>query len=383
MRRPQGRLGGQPHVRRRASPVLVRNHETRKSAAGFTMIELVVSIGIIGLLMALILPAVNNAREASRRIQCAVNVKQLALAILNRMEQEKRFPAAWYWGGVDAANVGPHHNWVVDILPWIDQKTIADRWNHNELAEFPANQALAQTHLAVLSCPSDISVTGGGDLSYAVNGGVGHSTVSSGILDCIVDPFSIPFDINGNGLACTAPAVDDGSPSDRQLFLSIGLCFGENWGVLIAPGGTGTVRHHRAATIRDGFSNTLMLLENIRVGVDPATPQSNWASVTPRHTQVFFSHRICRDNSCSAGNVDLALANAGAHRINSGRTAPEGESPWASSFHKEGVNVAFADGRVQFLSESIDGRVYYNLFTPDGMKFVGTPLDGGALSGDF
>ncbi len=368
---------------RRADVGAVRSRRRPFAAGGFTLIELIVSIGIISLLMALILPAVNNAREASRRIQCANNVKQLALAMLNTAEQKKRFPAAWYWGGVDPGNLGPHHNWVVDILPWIDQKNIADRWNHDELMGSPANQALANTHLAVLSCPSDISITGGGDLSYVVNGGVGQSTAMSGILDCIVDPFGTPFDINGNGLSCTAPAVDDGSPSDRDLFRSIGLFFGENWGVLVAPGGTGTLRHHTTATIRDGFSNTLMVLENIRVGVNPATPETNWASVAARQVQVNFSHRICRDNSCAAGNVDFTLANAGNHRINSGRTAPEGESPWASSFHGAGVNVAFADGRVQFLSENIDGAVYYNLFTPDGLTFVGTPLDAGVTSSDF
>ncbi len=355
----------------------------RSADRGFTLIELIVSIGIISLLMALILPAVNNAREASRRVQCANNVKQLALAMLNTAEQKKRFSAAWYWGGVDPANLGQHHNWVVDLLPWIDQKNIADRWNHDELAGFPENQTLANTHLAVLACPSDISVTGGGDLSYAVNGGVGASTARPGILDCIVDPFDTPFDINGNGLSCTAPAVDDGSPSDRELFRSIGLCFGENWGVLVEPGGTGTLRHHTSATIRDGFSNTLMILENLRVGVDPAMPGTTWGSVGPLTTQVFFSHRICRDNSCSAGNVAFFLANAGDHRINAGRTAPEGDSPFASSFHNAGVNVAFADGRVQFLSENIDGRVYYNLFTPDGLTFVGTPLDAGVTSSDF
>jgi len=59
---------------------------------------------------------------------------------------------------------------------------------------------------------------------------------------------------------------------------------------------------------------------------------------------------------------------------------PEGESPWPNSFHPGGVTVGFADGHVQFLNETIDGRVYYNLMTPQGSRLTGLPLDGGILS---
>jgi hypothetical protein len=75
--------------------------------------------------------------------------------------------------------------------------------------------------------------------------------------------------------------------------------------------------------------------------------------------------------------VKFQLANAEEHAINSGRTAPEGESPWPNSFHPGGVCVSFGDGRAQFLSESIDGRVFYNQMTPDGVYLQGTSLDAG------
>ena len=173
---------------------------------GFTLIELLVSISVIAVLMSLILPAVNNAREAARRTECLNNVKNLSLALLNVTEAKKRFPAAAYWGGPDKNNPGPHHNWVVEILSWIDRRDLADRWDHGQQLTFPANLALADTHIQVLACPSDYSTDGRGDLSYALNGGIGESTLLNSVQDCIVDPFNLVLDLNGNGQVCVAAA---------------------------------------------------------------------------------------------------------------------------------------------------------------------------------
>ena len=351
--------------------------------SGFTLIELLVSISIIALLMALILPAVNNAREAARRTQCLNNIRNVALAVLTSTEQQKRFPAAAYWGGPDKNNPGPHHNWVVDILPWIDRRDLADRWDHDRLLTDIANQKIAETHIRVLVCPSDITADGRGDLSYSVNGGIGESTVMHGIQDCIVDPFSHVLDLNGNGLVCVSSTDPDGSPSDREIYLRLGLFFNENRGFRNSPGYQGTVRHHTTASVTDGMSNTLLLGENIRTGYDPYSPGSNWATADSRRTKFYFSHRICQNNVCSSGSVNFAMANAGEHRINSGVNEAEGESPWLNSFHPGGAVVAFADGRVQLLSQDIDGRVFFNLMTPQGTRLIHTALDAGVTTDDF
>ena len=263
---------------------------------GFTLIELLVSISIIAVLMSLILPAVNNAREAARRTECLNNVKNISLAILNATETKKRFPAAAYWGGPDKNVPGPHHNWVVEILPLIDRRDLADRWDHGQLLNFPANQALAEHHVKVLACPSDYTTDGQGDLSYALNGGIGESTVLNGVQDCIVDPFNQVLDLNGNGQTCLGSDIEDGSPSDRNVYFRLGLFFNENWGYESTPGYKGTKRFHTTATVVDGMSNTLMVAENVRTGYDPNAPNSNWASPDSRRTKFYFSHTICKDN---------------------------------------------------------------------------------------
>ena len=128
------------------------------------------------------------------------------------------------------------------------------------------------------------------------------------------------------------------------------------------------------------MSNTLLLAENVRTGYDPVTANSNWGSCDTRRTKVYFSDRICTNNLCAPGNVDFSRANSGDHAINSGRNAAEGQSPWPNSFHPGGVCVGFADGRAQFLNESISGQVYVQLMTPQGTRLVGSPLDAGVLN---
>ena len=355
------------HWRRR---VIVRQR------SAFTLIELLITISIISLLMSLALPGIHSSRESARRIQCANRVRNLGIAILGYETAHKRFPAAGYWGGPNKTSPWPNHNWVVEILPYVDRQELFDRWDKSKSVLHSPNLKLSQTHLKVLVCPSDITANSGGDLSYSVNGGVGESTILNGVHDCIVNSEFQPLDLNGNGITCD-PVNSDGSPSDRELFGRLGLFFTENFGFEATPGFQGTVRHHSVDSIVDGASNTLLLTENVRVGYDPHSASATWASPHTRRSRVFFSHRICPGNVCST--VNYSLANSGDHAINAGLTQAEGEAPWPSSFHAGGVNAVFADGHVTFLDENIDGRVYAAMFSPQGTRLIGTSLDQGVV----
>ncbi len=155
----------------------------------------------------------------------------------------------------------------------------------------------------------------------------------------------------------------------------MGLFFLENW----ISGGT--VRHHALADVKDGLSQTFMVTENARVGYDPLDGNASYASPDPFRC-AFYIGNPCPTGTCAAGAVDYSLCNSGSYRINSGRAKPEGRSPVPNSFHEGGVHMAFADGHVTFLSESIDGAVYAALTSPQGMLLEMTPLQQAIVSGE-
>jgi prepilin-type processing-associated H-X9-DG protein len=333
-----------------------------------------VSIGIIGMLMSLLLPAVQQARESARRNTCSNNVRNLGLAVLASTDAQKRFPVSSYFHEDSPSKALPPPNWVVTILPWIERTDISRLWNRGADVNDPSNQMLANTHIALLACPDDISVTGGGDLSYAVNGGIGFSAKVGGIDNCTLTATDVKIDLNGNGVMCPPlNSTADGSPDDRSLLTMLGLFFVESGGP------KGTTRHHSPDSVFDGLSQTLMLAENVRTGVDPLAPNTNWANPDPHRTAYYFSSAICKSLTCSDGNIDYALANDASAGLNASLTEPEG-SPWPSSFHAgDGVNMVFADGHLRFITKSIDGRVYAALFSPQGQRLEGTKISQGLV----
>ncbi len=112
----------------------------------FTLVELLVVIGIIGILVSLLLPAVQAAREAARRMQCSNNLKQLGLALHNYESSNKRFPA-----GRNQLRHSPHSS----LLPFIEQSNVANLIDYNVAWDHANNAKAAATGIPVFRCPSD------------------------------------------------------------------------------------------------------------------------------------------------------------------------------------------------------------------------------------
>ena len=134
-----------------------------RRSLGFTLVELLVVIAIIGVLVALLLPAVQMAREASRRIKCANQLKQFGLGIYNYEDIHKSYPIGHMFRGPFDGNAtdgtgGTGFGWGSAILPYIEQSALYNQFNFllPVTNTSPSqNLTLAKTHLPVFTCPSD------------------------------------------------------------------------------------------------------------------------------------------------------------------------------------------------------------------------------------
>jgi prepilin-type N-terminal cleavage/methylation domain-containing protein/prepilin-type processing-associated H-X9-DG protein len=353
-----------------------RHSSGSMSRQGFSFVELIVVIAILTLLLAIGVPAITRARTSAKKVECLNNLRNIALAVMQFEQTHIRLPASGYIFDPPSGAGAQHHSWAVSILPFLDQTNVRQKWDVDKPITDPTNAPLTQLYIPVYVCPVDPSRSDDkdkGDLSYVVNGGFGFTIrTGSGIADCPTAPLGPSLDLNGDGVACSGTPVDD---EDRERFKQTGLFFLENW----KEGGT--IRHHALADIQDGASQTFLVTENIRAGFDPSDPQASYASPNP-YICAFYVGLPCPGGNCRAGNVDYSRCNSGGSQINSGLFSPEGRSPVPNSFHDGGVNMAYADGHVSFLSASIDGAVYAALASPQGTLLQGTSLQQGSVSGD-
>ncbi len=323
----------------------------RRCRRAFTLIELLVVIAIVGVLISLLLPAVQKVREAANRIQCANNLKQLTLAAHQHHDAKGQFPTGLHT--VDTAD-GRYANgtcWEVELLPYLEQDNLKNRWDYNDFRTNVAGGTTATTAqvLKVLVCPSDP-------------------------LPELVEYYS----------AGRFPQY-----AYAQGFYGMGS-YGGNAGKRSFPGPLQATRDGiffqdssiRLADVTDGASNTFLFGE--RLHDDPTfdrmtslyTPAfyplagwGKWAAVFATSggslggrllsTPVPINYRVPADIS-----KDDFLGATGAQN---NRLCAYGSS------HPGGANFAFADGSVRFLSESIPLEALQALSTRAGGEVVSVP----------
>ncbi len=175
----------------------MNSSRTSRPTNGFTLVELLVVIAIVGILVALLLPAIQAAREAARRTQCTNNLKQIGIGFHNYESANGGFPPR-RWSRADQGYTG----WGTFILPFMEEQAIYDRYNWKYDYYDPVNKDVVETKLPVFICPSvdrDTPITTGGAVTAgSANPSTGTKYYVNGWIDYLV-PNGIVVPTNGFG----------------------------------------------------------------------------------------------------------------------------------------------------------------------------------------
>lgn len=315
----------------------------RKSAA-FTLVELLVVITIIGILIALLLPAVQAAREAARRMQCSNNMKQTALALHLYHEAANVFPTGLSVSGNTAT--GTMVTWMAFLLPYLEQEGLKATINlaapcpdfYKELGNAKAWRQKIATYL----CPSD-NADREGHYDKHYNGGPGFAR--SNIVGCFSADGSMtePHSPNPYDTCCDGSENPSAASGKLAMF---------NFNV------TRTI-----AQITDGTSNTVAVSEIIAGPNGTLDSRGMWWHDWGCH----YEHR---DNPNS--NADAVDGSSGAHCDPSKVPCNTSAGCWttihyaAGSYHGGGVNVGMVDGSAGFVNDQINHAVWQALGSING-----------------
>lgn len=297
---------------------------------GFTLVELLVVIAIIGILIGMLLPAVQSVRESARRTTCLNNLKQHGLAMHNYESAFMAFPESRPFD-----LVGTRMSWCVVVLDFIEQGSLANIYNKKFAWNTPINVTAGQNVIPVFVCPSS-------------------------------PPGTIRLPAAGTGSAVDGKVM---GPSDYLVMHRLRNRFFNAHGI---PNFLGTADHEgalkvdektRLAEYYDGTSNTMMFME------DAGRP--NWfvlgadmRTVLPRPEGFGWT-----DPDGGAGSMDGANAVTGVINGSSGLgkgiiSINNDSEPY--SFHTGGMNISRADASAGFISNSISGIAFAALLTPRG-----------------
>jgi prepilin-type N-terminal cleavage/methylation domain-containing protein len=340
------------HARQIRSARLVR---------AFTLVELLVVIAIIGILVALLLPAIQAAREAARRTQCQTSMKQIVLATLN-FETAKKYlpPTRWYERIQPKPNeIIVSHSTMPYLLPYIEEQSLADQWNfdrdwnHSDSSQPFDNQRLSETRMSTLRCP-----TAPEDRSTAV-GSVSES--NAGAIDYrVCDEISTA---EGDDPAKQQYALYHFVETTKEVQKrpnSKGKYTSMLWNYV----STSPIKSERAylRQTTDGTSQTFMWFETGGAplyykdgapaggGQRPDSSSSgetqgggSWAD----YRNYYHVHNYCGNAMFNCNNNEEIY-----------------------SFHHGGAFFGMGDGAVHFISDSIGPNVFVSLFTRDGEDII-------------
>lgn len=362
----------------------MRSRPVRRKAshrAGFTLIELLVVISIIAVLMSLILPAVQQAREAARRTQCLNNMHNLGIAITNFSGSKNGGlpyidePVTIPIGGV---NTTVQANWPVAMLAYLDRQDIVEALTQGNVG------VLQSIALDVLTCPNDnLHFKQAGGLSYAGNCGYGSFPVNAGVMsegdyNPATPTFHNGFDIDWDSSGGPITARDADIARDTGVF----------WRAPISADRF-RMTSDRISN-RDGVTNTLLIAENLNsqnwgglsAGAGPGVASYAYPSGGTGAQTTILDAGFIMNITPTTGDVALiaqTLNPTGAFslttsKMNTNKGKAPGQYPVPSSLHPGIVITLFCDGRSRAIADNIDSYVYMRLVTSGGTRWRQTPV---------
>lgn len=281
---------------------------------GFTLVEVLVVIAIIGVLVALIFPAVQSARESARRTRCRNSLNQIGIALQNYHESHTTFPPGWIGvtSGLPDVNGVSGFGWASMILPALEQGSLYDQLLFGKPLTNTTNAAAHESSLSVYRCPSDI-----GSDRWEIRLAAGQSNPD------------LPLELPTANYVGSFGSTDVGACESN---LSGEACLGDGLFFLNS--------RVRAEHIFDGTSNTFLVGERKSDANQIDAPFTTWVGVARGGER----------------NISRILGGPFEH---------------FSSHHDGGAHMLFADGHVQLISGTIDRQLFANLSTRAGRETVG------------
>ena len=377
---------------------------TRGFLCGFSMVELLVVMGVLSILVALLLPAVQQAREAARRTQCLNHLRQIGIALHNYHDQHQLLPPAVIWGGPPGEPIGQgmfpvglydrialglrtdddpdrvRANWLILLLPQLDQTPLYNAFHPSLPISDPENRVVRETWVPTLRCPSDSFCESGNPYirdrlaghdtnryargNYGLNLGAGRGCLHE------LDPNCVDgFHVGETDLL-----------HENQTLWGTGVC--------------GVNCSHRFGDIRSGLSN-FVIVDELRAGVRSLDPRGTWAlgftgaSLLSRHGITSESEDANGPNNqysdaddiigCAALEADPGageLARLGMPCFDAatiGRVEQNSQAA-ARSEHPGGVHVLTADSSAHFISDLISPDVWFYLHVRDPAEPFDVPF---------
>ena len=348
---------------------------TKRNRVGFTLVELLVVIAIIGILIGMLLPAVQAVRSTARRISCANKVRQLALAVHNFESAQMTFPVNQIGPGASDGQGGfqaGHYSWLVPLLPYMEQENLHNQFDLNinngdgssfKISAAHPNAVAASTTLDALLCPSDEAsddntVMGDcnpGSSNYAGNiGWPSRTTGFNGEISTIRYVGVIPLDSPGNPVAWHQTKLGFSDISDgtsNTSFISERLI---QTGTSVIEIRNSDPRLGSRHIVPPGSVSLANLASRIEASTDQHIIESlytgrSWSSgyplAAPTFVHILGPNSILGHFSSSAAEGDFLM------------------SP--SSRHTGGVNLARVDASVSFVSDNIEQEVWWALGARD------------------